>query len=99
MLQSVFLWMLPLTQKKINKIPYANHIKEVYAEKSIVKAIEIQINRMKVQDTPAMKTASYIYDQEAKEIVERLIREYDFDIEAIKRELEKRPLKDVSGQE
>src|SRR6218665_266968 len=75
------------------------HLKEVYEKKRIVKAIEIKINRMKVQDPPAMKTASYIYDQEAKEIVKRLILEYDFDIEAIKKHLKKHPLKDASRQE
>lgn len=75
------------------------HIKEIYEEKSISKAIEIQINRMKVQDTPAMKTASYIYDQEAREMVKRLILEYDFDIDAIKKYLKKYPLKNESKKE
>lgn len=75
------------------------HIKEVYEEKSIIKAIEIQINRMKVQDTPAMKTASYIYDQEAREIVKRLILEHDFDIDAIKKHLKKHSLKDESKKD
>lgn len=77
----------------------AIHIKEVYEEKNIIKAIEIQINRMKVQNSPAMKTASYIYDQEAREIAKRLILEYDFDIDAIKKHLRKYSLTDERKNE
>ncbi|CAN5400056.1 hypothetical protein BH09BAC3_BH09BAC3_03890 [soil metagenome] len=68
------------------------YIKEVYEEKNIIKAIEIQMNRMKVQNTPAMGVASYIYDQEAREIVRNLILELD-DVEAIKKHLKKNPLR------
>jgi CRISPR-associated endonuclease Csn1 len=75
------------------------HIKEVYNEKSIIKAVEIQINRMKVQNTPAMKTASYIYDKEARELVRNLILEFDFDLEQIKKYLKKNPLKDGRKKE
>jgi CRISPR-associated endonuclease Csn1 len=75
------------------------YIKEVYEEKNIINAIEIQINRMKVQNSPGMKTASYIYDQEAREIAKRLILEYDFEIDAIKKHLKKYPLKDERKNE
>jgi CRISPR-associated endonuclease Csn1 len=75
------------------------HIKEVYEEKSIVKAIEIQMNRMKVQDTPEMKLAPYIYDQEAREIVKQLILEHDFNIDTIKKHIKKQPLKDESKRD
>jgi CRISPR-associated endonuclease Csn1 len=70
------------------------HIKEIYEEKSIIKAIEIQMYRMKVQNTPAMAIAPYIYDQEAREVVRNLILECDFDTEKIKNHLKKNPLKD-----
>ena len=68
------------------------YIKEVYEEKNIINAIEIQMSRMKVQNTPAMAVASYIYNQEAREIVKNLILELD-NIEAIKKHLKKNPLK------
>ncbi len=74
------------------------YIKEVYEEKNIIKAIEIQMNRMKVQNTPAMAVASYIYDKEAREIVRNLILEFDFDTEKIKKHLKKNPLKDNSNK-
>ena len=75
------------------------YLKEVYEEKSIDKAVEIQMNRMKVQNTPAMNIASYIYDKEAREIARTLILEHDFDLEAIKKHLKKSPLKNGSKKE
>jgi CRISPR-associated endonuclease Csn1 len=82
------------------------YLKEVHEEKNIGKAIEIQIDRMRVQNTPEMKIAPYIYDQEARKIIKDLIektgipiQETDRLIKEIKKYIKKNPLKDVSGQE
>lgn len=82
------------------------YLKEIYEEKNITKAIEIQINRMLVQDTPEMKIASYIYDQEARTIIKDLIDRVGISLQEkvallkeIKRNLKKNPLKNLSGNE
>jgi len=76
----------------------------VYEETNIMKAIQMQLNRMRVQDTPDMKVASYIYDKEARTIVKLLIKQTGFafdEEEAIVKELKKRikkqPLTDGRG--
>ena len=75
------------------------YIKEVYEEKNIAKAVEIQLYRMKVQNTPTMKIASYIYDKEAREAARNLILEFDFNVENIKKHLKKYPLKNGVNKE
>jgi CRISPR-associated endonuclease Csn1 len=82
------------------------YMKEVYEEKNILKAIEIQIDRMLVQDTPGMKTKSYVYDQEARKIIKDLIDRTGISIQEknallneLKRHLKHIPLKDFSGKE
>jgi CRISPR-associated endonuclease Csn1 len=82
------------------------YLKETYDEKNIGRAIEIQIDRMLVQNTPDMKIASYIYDQEARKIIKDLIektgipiQEKDTLLKEIKKHLKKNPLKDLSGKE
>jgi CRISPR-associated endonuclease Csn1 len=81
------------------------YLKEIYDEKNINKAIEIQIDRMLVQNTPDMKIASYVYDQDARKIIKGLIerigipiREKDTLLKEIKNQLKKNPLKDLSGK-
>ena len=82
------------------------HLKEVYEEKSILKAIEIQIDRMLVQNTSAMRLAPYVYDQEARRIIKDLIdrigisiQEKDALLNEIKKYLKKNKLKDISGND
>ncbi|HEU5364124.1 MAG TPA: HNH endonuclease domain-containing protein [Hanamia sp.] len=82
------------------------YLKEVYEEKSILKAIEIQINKMLVQNTPAMKLQSYVYDKEAREIIRALIDKIGISIQEkktlldeIKKYIKKNPLKDFTGNE
>ncbi len=82
------------------------YLKEVYEEKNIAKAIEIQIDRMLVQNKPKMKTAPYVYDQETRKIIKLLIERFGISIQEketllfeIKKHLKKNPLKDLSGKE
>ncbi|MBS1577685.1 MAG: hypothetical protein JST09_20470 [Bacteroidetes bacterium] len=82
------------------------YLKEVYEEKNIVKALEIQIDRMLVQNKPEMKIAPYVYDKELrqtiKDLIERTgisIQEKDALLKEIKKHLKKNPLKDVSGKD
>lgn len=81
------------------------YLKEIYDEKNIVKAIEIQIERMLVQNTPEMRIASYIYDKEARQIIKHLIERIGISIHEkdtllieIKKYLKKNPLTDLSGK-
>ncbi|MBX2920754.1 MAG: hypothetical protein KF746_01080 [Chitinophagaceae bacterium] len=81
-------------------------LKEVYEEKNIVKAIEVQIERMLVQNTPKMKIAPYVYDQEARTIIKDLIdrvgisiQEKDALLKELKKHLKKNPLKSLLGRE
>lgn len=81
------------------------YLKEIYEEKNINKAIEIQIDRMLVQNTPDMKISSYVYDQNARKIIKGLIerigipiQEKDTLLKEIKNQLKKNPLKDLSGK-
>ncbi len=82
------------------------YLKEVYEEKSIIKAIEIQIDRMLVQDTPAMRTQSYVYDQEARKIIKDLIEKIGISIQEkealldeLKKYLKKNPFKNFADEE
>ncbi len=82
------------------------YLKEVYEEKNIAKAIEIQIDRMLVQNTPEMKTAPYVYDKEARKIIKDLIDRTDIAIQEkeillkeLKKYLKKNPLKNFAGEE
>lgn len=81
------------------------HLKEVYEEKNILKAIEVQINRISVQNKPEMNFASYVYDQEARRIIKDLIERIGIPIQEkgillkeIKKYILKNPLKDISGK-
>lgn len=80
------------------------HLKEI-KEVSLSKAIEVQINRMRMQDSPAVKTASYVYDKEArtliKDLIERAgisIQDSDVLMEEIIMALRKNPLKNSNGE-
>lgn len=80
------------------------YLKEIYEEKNIAKAIEIQIDRMLVQNSAKMRFAPYIYDKEAryfiKDLIERTgisIHEKDTLLKEIKKYLKKNPLEDHSG--
>lgn len=82
------------------------YLKEVYKEKNIAKAIEIQIDRMLVQNKPEMRIAPYVYNKEAREIIEDLIEKIGISIhdkdellKAIKKHLKKNPLKDLLDKE
>lgn len=82
------------------------YLKEVYEEKSIVRAIEIQIDRMLVQNKPEMRIAPYVYDQEARKIIRELIDKIGVSIQnkdellkSIKNHLKKNKLKDFFGNE
>lgn len=82
------------------------YLKETYEEKNIGRAIEIQIDRMLAHNTPEMKIASYVYDQEARKIIKDLIKKTGISIHEkevllneIKRHIKKNPLKDLSGKE
>ncbi|MFD1629486.1 type II CRISPR RNA-guided endonuclease Cas9 [Pseudopedobacter beijingensis] len=82
------------------------YLKEVYEEKNIAKAIEIQIDRMLVQNTPEMKIAPYVYDQEARKIIRDLIDRIGIFIldketllKELKKHLKKNPLKNFIGEE
>lgn len=81
------------------------YLKEIYQETSILKAIEIQIDRMIVQDTPEMRIAAYVYDQEARQIIKNLIGkigvpidEKDLLLSEINKHLKKQKLTDYSGK-
>lgn len=63
----------------------------------IFKIIELQMERMKAQDTPKQKTASYIYDQEAREVVKQIIGLSGGDLERIKKYLKNFKPKDING--
>lgn len=80
------------------------YLKEVYEEKSIIKAFEIQIDRMLSQNTSAMRKASYVYDQEARKIIRNLIENTGISIQEkpallneLKNYLKKNPMADSSG--
>lgn len=80
-------------------------IKEIYNENPL-NAIEIHMNRMLVQNTPLMSTASYIYDKEARKIIKDLIEKIGIPIterntlmNEIKKHLKKYPLTDAIGKE
>lgn len=82
------------------------YLKDVYEERNITKAIEIQIDRMLVQNTSAMKIQSYVYDKEARIIIKNLIERIGISLQdkedllkEIKKHLKKSPLKDVAGKE
>ena len=82
------------------------HLKEIYSERNIVKAITIQINRMSVQNTSDMRIAPYVYDKEARQIIKQLIErigvsihEKDILIKEVKKYLKRNPLVDLSGKE
>lgn len=82
------------------------YLKEIYEERNISKAIEIQIDRMLVQNTPGMKIASFVYDQEARKIIKDLIDRIGISVQdksellkEIKKYLKENPLKDFSGRE
>jgi len=82
------------------------YLKEVYEEKSVLKVIEIQIDRLLIQNTPAMRLAPYVYDQEARTVVKDLINkigisihEKDALLNEIKKHLKKNKLKDISGKD
>lgn len=79
-------------------------IKEVYDEKPL-KAVEIQINRMLVQNTPAMATASYVYDKEARILIKEVIDKTGVPItekaellNELKKYLNKNQLTDLTGK-
>lgn len=80
------------------------YLKEIYEEKSIIKAIEIQINRMQVQNTPAMRLAPYVYDKETRQIIRNLIEQIGISIDeklalltTLKKHLRKNSLKSFAG--
>jgi len=82
------------------------YLKENYEEKNILRAVQIQIDRMLVQDTPAMRLAPYIYDKEARKIIKDLIgrtgisiNEKDALLSEIKKYLNKNRIKDFAGNE
>ncbi|MBS1750997.1 MAG: hypothetical protein JST63_13935, partial [Bacteroidetes bacterium] len=102
--QSNLKWMA--VRKSMFKEPQGIiHLKEVYEEKNILKAIEMQIDRMLVQNKPEMRIASYVYDQEARRIIKDLIERIGIPIQEkqpllkeVKKHLSKNPLKDISGK-
>lgn len=82
------------------------YLKEVYEEKNIFKAIQIQIDRMLIQNTPAMRLAPYIYDKEARNIIKDLIDRIGINISEknillneIKNYLKKNKVTDLRGNE
>lgn len=94
-------------RKSMFKLPQGIiHLKDVYEEKNIYKAIEIQIERMRVQNKPEMRIASYVYDKEARQTIKKLIEQIGISIEEkesllleIKKYLRGNPLRDFAGKE
>lgn len=82
------------------------YLKEIHEEKNIVKAIEIQIDRMFAQNKPNMRIIPYVYDKEARQIIKLLIErigvpvgEKDALLKEIKKYLKNNPLKNSAGEE
>ncbi len=98
-------WMA--VRKSMFKLPQGViYLKEIEEEKNILKAIEIHIDRMSVQNTAAMGLAAYVYDQEARKIIKDLIerigistKEKDVLISEIKKYLQKNKLTDFAGKQ
>ncbi len=74
------------------------HLKEVI-ETSVMNAVDIQIERMRVQNTPLMKTASYVYDKELRDKLKEIIIKSNEDVSLIKKYFTKNPLKDYNDKE
>lgn len=81
--------------KEPQGIIFLKEVKEV----GIMDSVKIQIERMKVQDTPSMKTASYVYDKDIREKLKEVIVKTNENITEIKKHLTKNPLKDFNGNE
>lgn len=64
----------------------------------ILKIIDLQMERMKAQNTPKQKTASYIYDKEAREVVKHIIGLSGGDKEGVKKYLKNFKPKDINGE-
>lgn len=81
------------------------YLKEIYEEKNILKAVEIQIDRMLVQNTSAMRFAPYVYDKKARLIIKHLIEKIGISIqekaallEEIKKHSKRNDLTNALGQ-
>jgi CRISPR-associated endonuclease Csn1 len=79
------------------------YIKEVIEKnfetpKQMLNVMKLQIERTKTQNTPLQKTASYIYDKEARELVKRMIAEIHGSEEEILKQLKKYKPKDFKGE-
>jgi CRISPR-associated endonuclease Csn1 len=94
-------WMA--VRKSIFKEPQGIiYIKEIITKsfrtpKEILDIVKLQMKRMLAQNTPAQKTASYIYDQEAREIVKSIIELSGGKLEAIEKHLKKFKPKYANG--
>ncbi|GAB4129886.1 MAG: hypothetical protein Fur0015_03780 [Ignavibacteriales bacterium] len=61
--------------------------------------VKLQMERMKVQNTPAQKHTSYIYDQYTRELIKGIIELHGGNLEAIEKYLKKNKLKNINGEE
>ncbi len=76
--------------KEPQGIIYLKEIKEV----KVIDAVTIQLEYMEVENTDKVKTASYIYDKEARKLIKQIIHQHNEDMESVKRALKSTPLKD-----
>jgi len=72
--------------------------KRFLSTKEKMDIVRLQINRMKVQNTPAQKHTSYIYDQEIREAIKYIIKLSGGDLVAIENYFKKNKIKDINGE-
>lgn len=64
----------------------------------ILKIVNLQMERMKAQNTPKQKTTSYIYDQDVRELIKQIIELSGGDIDRIKKYLKTFKPKNINGE-
>jgi len=82
------------------------YLKEIYDEKNVSKAVEIQINRMLHENQSKIKRTPYIYDKGARQVIKEIIektgipiQDKDLLMNEINKYLKKTPLTDLLGNE
>ena len=79
------------------------YIKEIVTKsfrtpKEMLDIVKLQIKRMEAQNTPAQKNTSYIYDQEIREEIKRIIELSNCNLQSIEKYLKKYKPKDINGE-
>ncbi len=73
-------------------------VKPFRTSKEMLDIVKLQIKRMDAQNTPAQKNTDYIYDQDTRELIKKIIGLSDGNIEAIEKYLKKFNPKDINNE-